>query len=391
VESSGQSRCQPPGNCRLPSGQAVINITILTPAFGDDSTGAGTYYSAIAGDLSALGHEVVIISHRSASGRQDESVSVIGRLPNLPQLGSGRLEKLVALLALTVGLWRTRRYLQRNDADVLIVHDSLVRFRLLARQVRLVGVRGKMPVIIDVRAPVKSRRHANFIRDCADAVVSCSESVTLSLKVASIDAVEIPIPMDAIQPNFEQADQLLERSGIARDSKYVFYAGRLKGDKGVVSLAESFLQAPIKPSVKLLLAGVDKLTPVERKRIQNPRILILGPQPRDLVRGLIGRSALVVNISPSEGLPRLCLEAMQMQVPVLLPPNVPEFLRSDPNLVVHSGVSEVELGNLLAEAVEGQFHANYDTSPHCLSEVILRLIDVIDAITSGSRGGTSTV
>ena len=206
-----------------------------------------------------------------------------------------------------------------------------------------------------------------------------------------MSAVEIPIPLDDIQPNFEQADQLLARHGLAQGSNYLFYAGRLKAEKGVIALAESFLDAPLDPSVKLVLAGVDKLAPVERKRIQNPRIVVLGPQPRDLVRGLIGRSTLVVNISPSEGLPRLCLEAIQLQVPVLLPPNVPEFLRSDPNLVVHSGVSEFELGGLLAEAVEGQFHANYDTSPHCLSDVALRLMEVIDTTMADFRGGSFTV
>ena len=318
-------------------------------------------------------------------------MTVIGLLPNLPQLGSRLSEKIVALLALTVGLWRTRRYLQRNGPDVLLVHDSLVRFRLLARQARIMRAKGEMPVLIDVRAPLKSRRHAKFIRDCADLVLSCSESVTLSLKVAEMSAVEIPIPLDDIQPNFEQADQLLARHGLAQGSNYLFYAGRLKAEKGVIALAESFLDAPLDPSVKLVLAGVDKLAPVERKRIQNPRIVVLGPQPRDLVRGLIGRSTLVVNISPSEGLPRLCLEAIQLQVPVLLPPNVPEFLRSDPNLVVHSGVSEFELGGLLAEAVEGQFHANYDTSPHCLSDVVLRLMEVIDTTMAGFRGGSFTV
>ena len=65
---------------------------------------------------------------------------------------------------------------------------------------------------------------------------------------------------------FEQAERLLERCGLARDPQSVFYAGRLRGEKGTVGLVESFLEAPMDPSVKLLLAGVDKLTPAERKR-----------------------------------------------------------------------------------------------------------------------------
>lgn len=335
--------------------------------------------------MSDLGHEVAIVSHRGATRSQDESVTVTGLLPNLPHLGAGLSAKIVALLSLTVGLWRTRHYVRRTVPDVMIVHDSLIRFRLPARQVRLARTRGEVPVVVDVRAPLESRKHAKFVQKCASSVISCSESVSLSLKVGNIKAVEIPILLDAIQPNYEAADQLLERHGVARASKYVLYAGRLKGEKGVVALAESFLKAPLDPSVKLVLAGVDKLTSAERRRIESPRVLNLGPQSRDLVRGLISRSALVVNVSPSEGLPRLCLEAIQLQVPVVLPPNVPEFLRSDPDLVVHSTSSDFELGRLLAEVFDGQCLANYDTSPHFPSEVLPRLMHVIETTMSAAR------
>jgi len=114
----------------------------------------------------------------------------------------------------------------------------------------------------------------------------------------------------AKQKSYQNSAIPKEIDGLPDSSRYLFYAGRLAGDKGLLELQLAWnLISETYPEVHLILAGSEDPTdPVPWAVWKNPgRVHLLGQVENTIP--LLYRSEIVVLPSHREGLPQLALEA----------------------------------------------------------------------------------
>ena len=163
-------------------------------------------------------------------------------------------------------------------------------------------------------------------------VIVCSENIRVHLLASGLAADKItyiPVIQEHLQGLAEASSQVLMKYGL-QNQRYIFYAGLIKEIKRVDVLLDAFINhvSPVMPDVKLVLAGLMKTTSEEvSAQLQHEQVMYLGSLPRQEVIALMQGAELCVNISPIEGLPRSSLEALSLHRPVVLPPNVPEFMQ----------------------------------------------------------------
>jgi len=357
-----------------------MNLLIVTPAFGDDGTGAGSYYAALVSRLTMGEYSVHVVCHREVNSDLGDRTELRAFLPNLPKLGRSACSKCRAWYVRGVGDWRREKYRHKSNFQCLIIHDSVLTKSLIALPLlRLVGPPASRR-IVDVRAPIKGSKERVIIRLFGGKIIACSRNTLASLGPRVRRTSLIPIPLDAVHGNLPGARLVLDEKRVHPDARLVLYAGRLKRSKGVPKLIEAFLLADFDRETLLILAGADKLSRSERRLLRSPRVVHLGIQPRDVTRGIMTLSSLVVNLSPEEGLSRSMLEAMSLDRPVLLPPNTPEFNDTDPALVVDKEVGIKDLSLRIQTALEEELRAKYDLGPHNLDRVVDRTVAFIESV-----------
>jgi glycosyltransferase involved in cell wall biosynthesis len=163
-----------------------------------------------------------------------------------------------------------------------------------------------------------------------DGIVACSANVEAHLGqdpelLGKI--VRIPVIQEPLAPTPTDVRTALAREGLA-GTAYALHVGSVREDKSVGLLLEAFRDyvSVMDPGLILVLVGLIKTT--DRRltaMLSGPNIRYLGARPRADAIALMAGASVCVNISPNEGMPRSSLEALALQRPVVLPPNVPEL------------------------------------------------------------------
>jgi len=356
-----------------------MKLLIVTPAFGDDGTGAGSYYAALTSRLNLKNYALEIVSHPHVNSIAFAQVNFLAFLPNLPALGHSLMSKIRSWLLLEVGIIRTANHLRKGRFDCLLVHDAILAKSLCALPLFCLLGPTSSRRIVDVRAPVEGLLQRTKIWLFGRRIIACSRNTLESVGARDGRTFLVPIPLDDVEIDSVGARLILKKSGVPGDARLVLYAGRLKRSKGVPKLIKGFLSAQLGPDTFLILAGADKLSRSDRRLLESPGVVHLGIQPRNITRGMMLLSSLVVSISPEEGLSRSMLEAISLERPVLLPPNTPEFNDTNPELVVDHDVSVDDLSLRIRTALDEAIRANYDLRPHNLDRVVDRTIAIIEA------------
>ena len=358
-----------------------MKLLIVTPAFGDDGTGAGSYYAALTSRLSLKNYAVEIVCHPRINPIAFDRIKFLAFLPNLPALGNSIIFKIRSWLLLEVGIIRTANHLRKGRFDCLLVHDAILAKSLCALPLLRLFCPTSSRRIVDVRAPVKGLLQRTKIWLFGRRIIACSRNTLESIGARDGRTFLVPIPLDEVEIDSIGARLLLEKIGVDGDARLVLYAGRLKRSKGVPKLIKAFLSAELGPKTLLILVGADKLSRSDRRLLKSAGVVHLGIQPRNITRGIMSLSSLIINISPEEGLSRSMLEAISLERPVLLPPNTPEFNDTNPELVVDNDVSVDDLSLRIRTALDEALRANYDLRPHNLDRVVDRTIAIIEAST----------
>jgi glycosyltransferase involved in cell wall biosynthesis len=128
--------------------------------------------------------------------------------------------------------------------------------------------------------------------------------------------VHVPLPHPFVVPN---GIDLLPRPDVPRDPRTVVYLGRMNWKKGLDRLIEAMPHG-----AKLILAGNDEenLTPKLRTLAAGRDVEFRGPVYGDAKWELLARAALFALPSLSENFGNAVLEAMMMETPVVLSPEV---------------------------------------------------------------------
>ena len=210
--------------------------------------------------------------------------------------------------------------------------------------------------------------------------IACSLNVNdalLKAGVAEQQILHVPVPHDTAKCSDDKVAVYLTKTGLVQ-GQYIAYAGLIKKEKNVDLLVKAFKRyREIGGTIpRLVLAGLMKDAGSLRDLIDSePAISYVGNLRQDDVRALFAGAALVVNPSPIEGMPRSSLEAITQCVPVILPPNIPEFASTDASLIAGSDVDG--LCALMLSQTVNQKKATYSVTVHDSLSVLAQYNDLI--------------
>ena len=144
-------------------------------------------------------------------------------------------------------------------------------------------------------------------------------------------------PLDALEKR-QQSEALAQSLGLAADTKFVLFAGRLHPQKDPLLLVEAIACLDL-PQVHLLMAGAGELESRVKAKIDelnlSERVTMLGGVPQDKLARLHQISDVFVLSSVYEGLPFAVLEALSSGTPVVTTDSgeTPDFLTADSGIV----------------------------------------------------------
>ena len=143
----------------------------------------------------------------------------------------------------------------------------------------------------------------------------------------------------------EQSQTLARSMGLAEDTKFILFAGRLHPQKDPLLLIEAIARLNL-PQVHLLLAGAGELEPLVKAKIDelnlSKQVTMLGGVPQSKLAKLHQISDVFVLSSVYEGLPFAVLEALSSGTPVVTTDSgeTPDFLTADSGIVCESRTSQ---------------------------------------------------
>ena len=309
------------------------------------------------------------------SGRPPTAIPTSAAIPSPKARTPQTAAAIHGFLLLTAWRWRV---------DLVHVHTMLSR-----RGLDVLARLGSPPIIADMRdlaARDEGVSVAPYAR-CA-ALICASENIAEFLRSRAVPAERlhhIVIPLELPRPRTAAELAALRRTlGVPADKPYVCFAGAVTTAKGVMELLDAFgAFAAAQPDFHLVLAGPGRPGEAARERVQrseDARVHYVGPLPHEQMLAVLQDAALVVLPSRTEGLPRVCLEALALGRKVLCPPGVIELERACPEFVLPD-LAPTTITAAMIRAVRSDAIPKYDLTPHDPDLVIERVRQVYVRVT----------
>jgi len=370
------------------AGRYRLKVGILTPSYAPAPGGAANYYSLLAEKLArdpAIDSLEVVTERypgQSLCSTACDGSLIVRRCFNYR---AGRAVRdwrsYLDYANQCVSLSRVGN-LFRSDLDVLLVHAQFhYNPTLLNRGIRaLRRTRNKrIRLILDVRDPLMSpNKRSNA--DLYDDVICCSRNTLHHMKRVvgtSRPTHLIPIPFEPPQIDGNRESEVCQKYGL-ENQEFLLATNGMQRSKGVdLCLEVTRILQELWPGITLVVAGRRRDWSPEYETAQRRGLLkYIGMVPNRELLTLAAKSKLHINPSPIEGLPRASLEAIAVGAPVLLPPNVPEFEESVPELIAHS-MNPKQLASQVAKILERRETAKaYPVDRHYFYNVLREYIDL---------------
>jgi len=353
-----------------------MRIMLITPLFLPYPGGASIYFDLLSKSLAKKKDvEKVWILTKYLKGerlfRKTKKVTVLRYLPKM-RLQNKLLNQVQSMLIPTMMVILSK--FLRVD---MVHYHSLTSYKFIHYLSRLFGV----PIICDMRdlaarneeALLAYYRHVSRVICCSEKICEFVHSDPILTKKTT----HIPIPFEAPEKQIKKrVIAIQEKYGIDPAIPYLCFAGAIIEYKGIFELIEAFRLLRSKGyKWFLVIIGpmeLERNSVIHRKfqsEISSPGIFYLGPLKRQHALGLIQGCEVFVLPSRSEGMPRVCLEAISLEVKAVLPGCVPEFQKHCPNFVL----DEIDTVNI-AEKIEQVSKADkipiYPLSNHDHTKII---------------------
>lgn len=371
---AGQSRPEVPGapGVELPerSAPGKLRLLILTSLFPPAIGGASELFRVLteAWEQEMSVENVILLTERrkGTPSRQIRGKTLVVRL--LPETRRAK-----RLLDPVIGMWRyalltaaTAWYLRYRRSQLVLIHGRFGRKTFL-RLLKLLGAKVAVLLSDHFRSPEN-------LSGC-DVVICITESVYERAKSTLSGTCRIhyvPLPLEPPQAR-GQTISLAETS-----APYFLFLGEISQWKGVDVLLEAFAKfRKDHLEYRLLLAG-----PVCSRALLGtdcPGATFLGEVDHDTALGLIEQAEALVLPSRSEGLPRVCLEAIALGTKVICPPGVPELQRAYPDWIVR-GIKVPDVLDKLRQAVKVPFRGYYDIHYHDPRRIGRQIIEICSEV-----------
>ena len=207
-----------------------------------------------------------------------------------------------------------------------------------------------------------------------DAIVACSQNVVNHLASCTPllgKVTYIPIPQEEMRGCDLKDDGVLFNQLGLRKSKYILSAGLIKSGKGIDFLFKAYAKYRMNKlePLPLILVGVIKDEKLARLAKTLPGVFLIGEIDRFRLLGLIKNAGLNINVSLSEGMPRISLEALSLQSKVILPLGIPEFEEHCKDWVAVSYANAEALAAQFDWALSQVISPKYPINDHYLNNV----------------------
>lgn len=362
-----------------------LHILILTRLYPPDVGGASELFRILSGvwENECSVKRVLILTGRGQERgpwHEERGKTFVHRILPATRRGNRRADVLnrvrglctYAMLAVTA-VW----YSKQHEEWIVLVHGRYGR-KFFLKILKLLGARVVVILSDHYRSP-ESLAHS-------DAVICITENVyerACAILVDKTKIYHVPLPLQL--PRLPSSAIL----GAEVSRPYVLFAGEVSRWKGVDVLLEAFSEfRREQPSYHLLLAG-----PVCDAAFANGNyqgVSFLGEVNHEKVIALIKNADALILPSRSEGLPRVCLEAIALGTKVICPPGVPELQRACPEWVLPQ-IAVKEVLEKLRQVVQMPFRSSYDLRRHDPQIVGRRIINILETVLARSdrTGGSS--
>jgi len=364
-------------------------ILVITPIFFGDVGGAAVYYKLLAGLLTKICNASVgIISERSACR---DYVQYYGIFPTWAGRDRRLIRDLFYYSLQNISYFGIFSVCYKEQPNIVLIHSSFfnhpgifgIIFRLLKK------LFPKTMFVADVRDRLLPQKKIGLLNRF-DWVVSCSENVYAHLlsggikhnKVSVIPVLQEKIDVQSVRDKFDSLCKSYNLNG----RQYIIYVGAVKEDKAVDILLEAYVDIvrPKFPDIDFVLVGLNKFRSQKAaSMLEVDGVVYLGNLPREHSLALMCGADLCVNISPNEGMPRVSLEAIALNRPSLLPPNVPEFTDLCPEYVVPV-LSAPAVARRICELLESPSVPDYPIANHYPEAILSKYDQVFKEVGSSS-------
>lgn len=376
-----------PANCMISPAKTSniepIDILAFTPIFPPASGGGAQYANFLARHLPQIPfiRKVTIITEKWPGMEENivirgtnfqTETTVLRKLSRFHGLPSRMARRYPAYLLQNIQLlqWLNWGISNVTAKTVVMIHGAFLihpSVLLFATQWHKSRQGDRIRFILDCRDPSTPESRLKRLYGF-DAAISCGARLTSRLKNAlpdSVQVTEIPVPVAFWDVHKDEEDRALLEFGLVKGG-YIFSPNGVKDAKGFPLLFDAWreLHGDLR-FLDLVIAGD---TRDWRLRYQDPhphgsRLINLGCISNQKIRALMKGSAAVINPSQVESLSRICLEALSLGVPTILPPGIPEFEELDEKFLGLTN-DPVKLANQIGSIVTQNLVAPYDLTKH---------------------------
>ena len=361
-----------------------MKVLIITPLYKRPGSGASTYYSLLTSLLKNKQINVVVISEYDKSIKSN----YYGLFPLRASQKNNKFLNYILYFFQNIAFLIIPIILKKEKPDLVLIHSSFFNnynsLILILRLMKLVNFKYSNNIVIDFRDSYCSPKTIDKISTFSNSFIACSENVYKHINASknkSIRKTKIPIPHEFIKAPFDDVVYFCESKKLPLH-QYIAYAGLIKQTKNVdllIDVYEKLLHKKNFKIPKLVLAGIIKDKSLFNKKIKNNmNIKYIGNLSKRDVGLFFSGSCLAVNLSTVEGMPRSSLEAMEQRVPVILPPNVPEFSEKCSKITWSGNINEIE--DIFDRQLSNPVPHNYDLDLHNPEKVVESYIEEFKSV-----------
>lgn len=346
-----------------------MNVLLITPKFPPQTGGAATYFQTLYDSCQshpAIDDVFVLTEYFAGETIVDDNHADVFRLlpPRTSTTPSKTLRKTAFLglfgLETLVGI---PGLIELLDIDLVHVHSYFTRIggeyenHLVTQYLPRANAR----FVLDVRDQFSIPTRPNGF----DVTICASRNIysKANSRTAVGPAIHIPIPMPELQPALDER----WRTKLQQLAPYYCFVGDINEKKGVFELAEAFSSLRDEPAFSdhsLVYIGTNNGDSAFTTLVDGePSIHYLGRQPHSLTMGIVREAEALLLPSRSEGMPRVCLEALTLNTPCIAPPGIPEFEDALPDLTLPE-ISPTSIARALRKLEKMQTPPDYPLERH---------------------------
>jgi glycosyltransferase involved in cell wall biosynthesis len=362
-----------------------MHLMIITPIFPPAQGGAAVYYHLLSEGLISQGYveRITILTERMPGLGKEQfllngKLRVIRKFPYRAGGNIGRLTQYFRYAAQNLHYLFIPLLTRKLQPDIVLVHSGFHNFSNIMRFI-IPKIKDGIAVISDVRDHLLPTRSLGQLASY-DRIIACSEN-TIAHVIKHPGLVErvshIPVVQEPLSQIRTSANKTLCKHGLSAKD-FMLYAGLIKRGKGVDLLLQTYASLCSKGfQKKLILVGIEKDLSLVSMARQMRGVRLLGPLPRHELLDLMSLSAININLSHSEGMPRASLESLALGNITLLPQGIPEFDRYCQHAVA-CGSDPKQLAMQIESLISSGSSCNYPLDRHDLDAILLKYAELFD-------------